>query len=220
MIDSVRKANFAWRAFFERKAIDESMKECKKRGKMTNHMLLYHAGFETIQNPDIHYGRKNADFGQGFYLTSSKEFAYRWAKEEKGRRTIVNRYDLDTTGLVVERFSRTAVWFEYIGGNRRLKPDGLQADVIIGPIANDTIYNTYGIITSGFLKPEEALRLLRIGPEYEQIVLKSEKAAAQLIWLSAEAVPSGVTAEYKKTLAVEEEEYQRLFAQAFEEMNN
>ena len=37
-------------------------------------MILYHVGFDIIKNPDIHYGRKNADFGQGFYLTDDKEF--------------------------------------------------------------------------------------------------------------------------------------------------
>ena len=40
-------------------------------------------------------------------------------------------------------------------------PDTLQsADVIIGPIANDTIYDTFGIITSGFLTHHQAKRLL------------------------------------------------------------
>ena len=29
--------------------------------------------------------------------------------------------------------------------------------MIIGPIANDTIFDTFGILSSGFLKPEEAL---------------------------------------------------------------
>lgn len=32
-------------------------------------MLLYHTGYQEIREPDIHHGRKNADFGQGFYLT-------------------------------------------------------------------------------------------------------------------------------------------------------
>ncbi|MBQ3911920.1 MAG: DUF3990 domain-containing protein, partial [Lachnospiraceae bacterium] len=44
-------------------------------------MILYHTGDKEIRNPDIHYGRKNADFGWGFYLTPDREFTYRWAKE-------------------------------------------------------------------------------------------------------------------------------------------
>ena len=38
-------------------------------------MKLYHAGKEEIREPDIYLGRKNADFGQGFYLTPDREFA-------------------------------------------------------------------------------------------------------------------------------------------------
>ena len=32
-------------------------------------MRLYHTGHMEIRNPDIHRGQKNADFGQGFYMT-------------------------------------------------------------------------------------------------------------------------------------------------------
>ena len=46
-------------------------------------MLLFHLGYQVIEKPDIHYGRKNADFGQGFYLTAQDEFAGKWAKERK-----------------------------------------------------------------------------------------------------------------------------------------
>ena len=65
-------------------------------------MRLYHTGYEEIREPDIHHGRKNAD-----YLS--------------------------------------------------------EADVVVGPIANDTIFDTFGIITSGFLRSDEAIRLLLIG---------------------------------------------------------
>ena len=32
-------------------------------------MKLYHTGYQEIRIPDLTVGRKNADFGQGFYLT-------------------------------------------------------------------------------------------------------------------------------------------------------
>lgn len=41
--------------------------------------------------------------------------------------------------------------------------DTLEADVVIGPIADDTIFDTFGITSSGTLKPNDALALLRIG---------------------------------------------------------
>ena len=42
-------------------------------------MKLYHSGLSVIHTPDIRRGRKNADFGPGFYLTTDLEFALRWA---------------------------------------------------------------------------------------------------------------------------------------------
>lgn len=176
-------------------------------------LTLFHAGFSIVKEPDVSIGRKNADFGQGFYLTSDEEFARRWARERKGEQTIINTYLLDTDNLAVHRFARNEEWFDYIFGNRNFHPDELSADVIIGPIANDTIYDTFGIITSGFLKREDALRLLLIGPEYEQIALKTGKAAKQLKWTGAEVLHPDTIAGYRKLVASEEKEYQELFAE-------
>ena len=65
-------------------------------------MRLYHTGREEIRNPDIRRGRKNADFGQGFYLSPDREFASRWAVAD----AVMNEYELDESGLVIHRFSR------------------------------------------------------------------------------------------------------------------
>ena len=181
-------------------------------------MRLYHAGFEIIRQPDVHFGRRNADFGQGFYLTADADFARRWAWERKGQKTFINSYELDCAGLRVHSFRRDAAWFAYLYANRSGKPDALAADVIMGPIANDTIYDTWGVITSGFLKPEAAMRLLLIGPEYTQIALKTEKAAAQLHWLSAQELSAEEIAGFRALVAQEEEAYQARFVQELEQL--
>ena len=183
-------------------------------------MLLYHTGFEVIKAPDVHHGRRNADFGQGFYLTTDADFAHRWAGVHKDAETVVNTYELDTTGLAVHRFQRDAEWFGYLFGNRNSKPDTLMSDVIIGPIANDTIYDTFGIITSGLLKPEDAMRLLLIGPNYQQVALKTEQAAEQLMWLSAEILSPEQIAAYRRSVVAEEEAYQALFAEELEKITS
>ncbi len=172
-------------------------------------MLLYHAGFEEIPAPDVHYGRKNADFGQGFYLTADAEFARRWAKERPGRSTVINTYEFNPEGLRVKRFERDADWFAYIFDNRRGKKDALDADVVIGPIANDTIYDTFGILTSGFVPADTALRLLQVGPEYVQIALKTEAAAKNLTWLSAARLDGEALKQNRAILAEEQEAYQK-----------
>ena len=180
-------------------------------------MVLYHVGFDIIKNPDIQYGRKNADFGQGFYLTDDKEFSYRWAKERKGVDTIINEYDLDTSGLNVLTLQRGSQWFDYIYANRNHKADTVSADVIIGPIANDIIYDVMGITTSGILPKENAKKLLMIGGEYKQIVIKSQKAVAQLKWLRSDVITEAQLKSYHEQILKEEQEFQTLFAKTMED---
>ncbi len=170
-------------------------------------MILYHTSDREIWNTDIRRGRKNADFGQGFYLSPDRDFIYRWA----GKHAVVNMYELDETGLRIQHFTRDLDWFNYIFRNRRAQ-DELDADVVAGPVANDTIFDTLGIISSGFLAPEKALKLLLIGPEYTQFAIKTEKAAAQLHWTSSETIEKAEVGALKSEQAA----YAKAFAKEME----
>ncbi len=183
-------------------------------------MILFHTGLQEIPQPDIRYGRKNADFGQGFYLSPDREFACRWAKEREDRSSILNIYDLDEKDLRIKSLQRDEEWFSYIFANRHGQPDMFaEYDVITGPIANDTLYDTMGILTSGFLSGSEALAILRLGAEYMQWAVKSEKALSRLRWLRSDILPKDKTASYRKTVQEEEKNFQELLAaklQSFE----
>lgn len=179
-------------------------------------MDLFHVGFDVIKEPDLHYGRRNADFGQGFYTTPDNDFAYRWARTESGKDTIINKYILNEEGLNIKYFSRNEEWYEYIYSNRNGKKDTLNADVIVGPIANDIIYDTLGITTSGFLSKNEAMKLFMIGPEYIQVVIKSEKAKSNLKWISSEVITSEQLSYYHGLMKKEEDEFQKRFAETLE----
>ncbi len=182
-------------------------------------ITLFHAGYDVIKEPDVHHGRKNADFGQGFYTTDNKEFAMRWAREQKGKEVIVNHYELDESTLLVKELKRDKEWFEYIFSNRRVKPDiYADYDVIIGPIANDTIYETFGIITSGFLSDDEAMKLLMVGPCSYQIVLKSKKAADNLKFISSEVLSTDVLTAAAKLHQEDNERFQTEFARVMKDM--
>ena len=182
-------------------------------------MILFHTGFDEIRIPNLLHGRKNADFGQGFYLSDSGEFAGKWAKERKDRDVVINTYELDLTGLSVLEFTRDAAWFDYIFTNRTAAKDlHPEADVVIGPIANDTLYDTLGIFTSGFLTRDQALRLLMIGPVYSQTVIKTEKAAAQLHWLSARIADKAETERFRAVNRSEEQAYQTRLAEEMDSL--
>ncbi|WP_026498619.1 DUF3990 domain-containing protein [Butyrivibrio sp. WCD2001] len=181
-------------------------------------ITLYHSGYVTIEKPDVHFGRKNADFGQGFYTTDDPEFACRWVREKSGSDIIINRYELDESVLKIKTLERNSEWFEYIFANRRVKPDVFaDYDLIIGPIANDTIYETFGIITSGFLSEEEAMKLLMVGDFSRQIVLKSEKAAEHLRFVSSEILGKEKIEISRKKYLEDNEKFQAEFAKAMKE---
>lgn len=189
------------------------------RDKTMASMKLFHTGFEEIRKPDIHRGRANADFGQGFYLSPDEAFSRRWARFRKGQDTWLNVYCLETEGLAVKILKRDETWFDYIFHNRAGYKDSLAAyDVIIGPIANDTIYDTWGITTSGLLKPADALQLLSVGPEYTQAVLKTDRAADRLRFVSAHIIPESEISGYGKALRQEEEDYQNSISEIIREI--
>ncbi len=175
---------------------------------------LYHTGFQVIREPDIKAGRKNADFGQGFYLSDNMEFSKRWARIRNGLSTYLNCYTFRPEGLKIKHFSRDLEWFEYIYSNRRGQEDGLaEYDVITGPIANDTIYDTWGITTSGLITKQQALGLLSEGHVYIQTVIKTEKALSALSFAEAVLLSGDEIGKYRETVRLEEARFQEQFSE-------
>lgn len=63
-----------------------------------NEIIVYHGGTEQIEKPICCLGRKNLDFGQGFYITNIREQAINWAKNiarNRKEQAILNRYKLN-----------------------------------------------------------------------------------------------------------------------------
>ena len=187
----------------------------------TGTLRLFHTGYEAVPRPDPTVGRPDADFGAGFYLSDDAEFSKRWARIRRGRDTVLNEYEFSLDGLNVLLLDRDEAWYRLIFQNRA-GTVGLPADrdwdVVIGPIANDTLYDTGGLLTSGLLTPAQALSLYRIGPCYRQIAVKSERAAARLRFRSATVLNPEEVARYRDLVRREEEEYLAALAEAAEKM--
>lgn len=186
-------------------------------------MILFHTTDRIIEKPDLTIGRKNADFGQGFYLTPDESFAGSWARERTDSAVYVNRYELDPDGLNVKTLERDEEWFEFIFVNRRSGSAKLQSgqeeyDVIIGPIANDTLFETFGLITSGFLTSDQALKLLSIGPEFTQVVIKTARGAEHLRWNGAYTLTEEMIDSAKTNYAAESSKFETAFAKAVDAM--
>ena len=113
-------------------------------------MLVYHGSSKEIQNPDLDYWRFNLDFGKGFYITTLREQAEKWAGRRaivENKKPIVNLYEFDADLLVVLSFDGyTEEWLDFVVKNRAGVSEPHQYDAIYGNIANDdvaTVVNDY-----------------------------------------------------------------------------
>ena len=65
---------------------------------MENLLTIYHGSSKVVDSPTFGLGRKNNDFGLGFYCTESNDLAKEWAVSSL-RDGFSNRYTLDTEYL-------------------------------------------------------------------------------------------------------------------------
>ena len=67
---------------------------------MNQKITLYHGSEQLVETPTFGLGKKNNDFGLGFYCTESEELAKEWAVSSL-RNGFANRYSLDTEYLKI-----------------------------------------------------------------------------------------------------------------------
>ena len=103
-------------------------------------MILYHAGKEKVEFPEVRKMKYTKDFSWGFYCTNNYEQAVRWAGRGEGE-PIINYYDYEPDEkLSVLKFdSMTDEWLDFIAWCRSGKTH--QYDIVEGPMANDTVWN-------------------------------------------------------------------------------
>lgn len=103
-------------------------------------MILYHAGKEKAEFPEVRKMKYTKDFSWGFYCTNNYEQAVRWACRGEGE-PIINYYDYEPDEkLSVLKFdSMTDEWLDFIAWCRSGKTH--QYDIVEGPMANDTVWN-------------------------------------------------------------------------------
>ena len=91
---------------------------------------------------DLTIGRKNLDFGQGFYTTADKRQAIEWAKKVSYNvrpAVIVFQSSLDNLNVKYFPFQNDE-WKDVVYKNRILKVDPLTGyDCVIGPMADGKI---------------------------------------------------------------------------------
>lgn len=135
-------------------------------------IMLYHGSYMPIITPFAKAGRKNLDFGQGFYATKIKEQAQAWAQiiaSRKGRgvSSVVSIYSFDDKkavekGVRIKHFeSYDLEWLDYVIACRKGKDISDEFDIVEGGVANDNVIDTVEDYEKGIITAEQALGQLR-----------------------------------------------------------
>ncbi len=62
-------------------------------------MIVYHGSNVVVDHPDVNHSYRDLDFGRGFYVTTVKEQAEKWARRKAGfskdhTQAILNVYEM------------------------------------------------------------------------------------------------------------------------------
>lgn len=146
-------------------------------------ITVFHGSVVEVSKPLVILGRKNLDFGQGFYVTDIKEQAVRWATRMATRRLsapVLNTYTFDREEargnyryLRFEAYDKA--WLDFIVASRKGQQQWKAYDVIEGGVANDNVIDTVEDYIHGRMSAEAALTELSKHQPNNQICILNQK---------------------------------------------
>ena len=156
-------------------------------------MFLYQGSNLKVNNPKISPNLCALDFGAGFYLTSSKEQAKKWAITVTKRRNegspVVNVFEFDEKDFkklkVLKFSSANEKWLKFVASNRKNTATN-SYDLVIGPVANDSTLPVIDNYISNVYTKEEAVKRLLPQNLTDQFAFLTPKALTYLKFLKEE----------------------------------
>lgn len=168
---------------------------------MKSLITLYHGSDKIIKKPIFGEGRKNNDFGFGFYCTENEELAKEWAVSSL-HDGFANRYVLDNEYLNILELNNSKYtilnWIAILVEHRLFSintPVARKAkqylidnfsinvnayDVIVGYRADDSYFDYAESFINNAITVEQLSKAMKLGKLGEQIVIKSETAFSRL----------------------------------------
>ena len=164
-------------------------------------ITLYHGSENIIEMPTFGKGKRNNDFGLGFYCTESKALAMEWAVSDL-HDGYANRYTLDTEYLRILHLSGSEytilTWIAVLVEHRLFalkNPVARRAkrylidnfginvnayDIITGYRADDSYFDYAETFLNNGITVEQLAQAMQLGKLGEQIVIKSQYAFSKL----------------------------------------
>ena len=168
---------------------------------MEKRITIYHGSEKVIEVPTFGEGKKNNDFGLGFYCTESENLAKEWAVSSL-RDGFSNRYTLNTEFLNILNLNSPEYsilnWIAVLVEHRLFSlktPIARRAkqyliehfgvnvnafDVITGYRAVDSYFDYAESFLNNAISVEQLARAMKLGKLGEQVVIKSKFAFSRL----------------------------------------
>lgn len=154
-------------------------------------MILYHGSNVAIESIELAKCRPYKDFGKGFYLTDIRRQAERVAARTvrmfHGEPTLTAfEFDLDSAvkqGLKIKIFnSPDEEWARFVMANRDINVEqpSHDYDIVIGPVADDTIARLLRMFTENFISEEQLVKELTFSEVTSQYFFHTEVAIKML----------------------------------------
>ena len=175
--------------------------------------IIWHGSSEIVERPVFGLGKKNNDYGLGFYCTEIEELAKEWACQKPSKDGYANCYELNDEGLSVLDLSgkefTTLNWLAVLANNRNFRtstavskhgrdylldnflPDISNYDIITGYRADDSYFSFARAFVNNIISLEQLTEAMKLGKLGEQIVLKSKDAFDAIEFVKYEIADSG-----------------------------
>ena len=175
-----------------------SLEELGNEGRRPTMTTLYHGSYMSVPSPLTGVGRRDLDFGPGFYLTKLREQAMRWARRVCVIRAVetpvLSTYKFDESMLFanvrrlrLEHYDQE--WLDFIVSSRRGEEPWKSYDIIEGGVANDQVIDTVEDYYSRRITAEQALGQLRFAKPTHQMCISNQAIVDKcLLFINSEPV--------------------------------
>ena len=155
-------------------------------------VTLFHGSNQKFERVSLEKSKDKRDFGRGFYMTTLREQAVRWAQNmfvrHGGFGQYVYEFVLDISpGLRIKRFN--GLNHEWLGMVKRNRVNGgtqHDYDVVWGPVADDETMRTLALFVAGIYTEDMALRQLSFHKPSDQVSIHTANALTRLRMLRKE----------------------------------
>lgn len=202
---------------------------------MDKRITIYHGSEKIVEQPMFGEGKKNNDFGLGFYCTASEDIAKEWAVTSL-HDGFSNRYTLDTEHLNILNLNSPDYtilnWIAVLVEHRLFSiktPVARRAkrylidnfginvnafDLITGYRADDSYFDYAESFLNNGISVEQLARAMQLGKLGEQIVIKSKFAFSNLKY---EGFDIAGKDQYYVLRKARDDEANRLYSEMLEE---